>query len=158
MNKAIFVYQTYVNVHESNKHYVCQGKDEQEHQKLLSILVKMSLLYNHFHYIEFDTIEEAHAHFDDYELDLFKEYTRLIINQGMPSIRPVHYRRVITFLDTSLVSEDPPRAVWLPNYYIIPLNDYITLRSKTNDIRLPTLEELDDIKMVDKNIPLKTPL
>ena len=150
MNKAIFVYQTYVNVHESNKHYVCQGKDEQEHQKLLSALVKMSLLSYDFHYLEFDSIEEAHAHFGAYELDLYKEYTRLIINEGIPSIRPVHYRRVIAFLDTSLV--------WLPNYYIIPLNDYMTLKNTSNDIRLPTLEELEDIKMVDKNIPLKTPL
>ena len=129
--KAIFVHQSYVNIHESNIHYICQGKDEEEHLELLSKVKLLCEKYND-HYIEFDTYEEANLYFDLYEIDLYKEYTRLIIKEGLPLIVPVNCRYVIVYKDE--------------NYYTMKLNEFIT-----SNVRLATLEELDMINVIVKS-------
>lgn len=129
--KAIFVHQSYVNIHESNIHYICQGKDEEEHLELLSKVKLLCEKYND-HYIEFDTYEEANLYFDQYEIDLYKEYTRLIINEGLPLIVPVNCRYVIVYKDE--------------NYYTMKLNEFII-----SNVRLATLEELDMINVIVKS-------
>ena len=129
--KAIFVHQSYVNIHESNTHYICQGKDEEEYLELLSKVKLLCEKYND-HYIEFDTYEEANLYFDQYEIDLYKEYTRLIIKEGLPLIVPVNCRYVIVYKDE--------------NYYTMKLNEFIT-----SNVRLATLEELDMINVIVKS-------
>ncbi len=126
--KAIFVHQSYVNIHESNIHYICKGKDEDEHLELLSKVKLLCEKYND-HYIEFDTYEEANLYFEQYEIDLYKEYTRLIINEGIPPIIPLNCRYVIVYKDE--------------NYYTMKLNEFVI-----SDVRLATLEELDNLKVL----------
>ena len=130
--KAIFVHQSYVNIHESNTHYICQGKDEEEYHNLLSKLKLLCENYKDLHFIEFDTYEEANLYFDQYEIDLYKEYTRLIINEGLPLIIPLNCRYVIVYKNE--------------NYYTMKLNELIK-----SDVRLATLEELDMINVIVKS-------
>jgi hypothetical protein len=135
--KALFISQDYDNIHESNIHYVCQVNTEEEQLKLIELIRR----YENFHYIEFETMEDANDYFDLYELNLYKEYTRIIINQGLPSYVPENYRHVFVYMDDTVVLE--------PGFYVVRLDNYIRL---SNKIRLPSMEELNNITTVCKDI------
>lgn len=149
MNKAIFVYETYDNVHDSKLHYICQAESDDEYQCLLNHLN----LLDYLKYIEFDSYDEASLYFDQYQFNLYKSYTELIINniktQGsiqLPQF-PKNFRSLIVYISDDFVS--------IPNYYILPLNHYIMLKTYSDDMKLPTLDELQSIQSASSTIPFK---
>jgi hypothetical protein len=85
-------------------------------------------------------MKEANKIKDAWLLDICQNYTKLIINQGVPKIINKDCRYIFAVMTNQITP--------FPGLYRIPLNQYVMLDEQFKfDIRLPTFDEIEENKI-----------
>ncbi len=130
--------ENYPDIHHLTYHYICQA-DTQKDTDFIIKTVERNKQMGILDYYQFNTLKEADSFFDNYQLSKTKKYTKHIIENGIPLLLPKKCRVIFAFMNQNLVPN--------PGYFRINIEDFKTLRSKyENDIKLPSLVELEELK------------
>lgn len=96
----------------------------------------------------FDNDNDASMCLEEVSLDDAKFYTKHIMQTFIPTIIFGDSRSILTYVG--------PEITPYPDFYRIPLNEYVILKNKFNDsFRFPNLDEFDDLVRVYSVIILK---